>query len=515
MKMRTLQRRKTTNNYNNHPAIFTKTKKKEEPFFKPPMKAVDPENQKETGNKKQENTSQEKNNSVNIESIAKKIYDELDSWFSSKDNIIEHLKKLNGDTSKLNSLNAIYQQLYSISLQAHIRSEFSGDELNDILVNMDIPVNKQKSYIGGKMEITSKSRYKKASNFKELIILIKAAEDKLIANGFIDVFDRIKILRGIYYGTSWSMDFLKEKSEERNSGFDVYTASTTRPKNPTAILGKSLFNALKNSPEVRNGKRSIDFGHLIIGLEARSKYASREVNLPLQGGAGLETSTWLGDIGGGAGMLAMRRVNNPNIRAKTLVFNASGHDYGAKVNLEGDIAAYIAAYDKSETDGPSFPDIKKYGFVSEAIANYLLPQEDKSLSNEWNDRVRLFTQMIGGKIEKGKLTNKKELIRKITQKITDFSGMYAFIRYLSSNKHEEKVYRETSKYVEGASHEVAIIFVDILENIIKGNTSELVAVSNPNPSPKGSEVGILKNTADTIKQGSKINKEVEKLKNKF
>ena len=459
-----------------------------------------------------QNDNEEVNNK--LIAIAKSIYEEIDSWGTTKDEIITQLQHLKGDTSKLNYLSAIYLKLFSISLEAHIRSEFSGDDLDKILEKMKITSGERKSYIGGEMVSTDENNYKKANSFKELIILVKAAEDKLISNGIIDVFDRIKIIRGIYYGTTWSMDYLKEGSEERNLGFDVYIANTSRPQNPTGILGESLTNALRNSPEIKDGNRSVDFGHLIIGLEARSKAISREISIPYQGGSGLEITTWLGDIGGGAGMLAMRRRNNSSIKAKSLVFNANGHDYGAKINLEGDIAAYVVSHDKDETDDPSYPNIKEYGFISDVLEDYFLPKGE-SLSEDWNHRVKLFTQMIGGEVDNNQLVNKSELIEDLTEKIVDFAGIYALIRYQSNGQSSESVFRETSKHIRGASKEVAQIFVEMLEHIIQNEGAELIAISNPAPSPKGAEEGVLKKTADTMRTAKGTKEVLEDWGNDF
>jgi hypothetical protein len=69
---------------------------------------------------------------------------------------------------------------------------------------------------------------------------------------------------------------------------------------------RALFLALRNSAEVTDpAGKGTDFGHIMAGLDAQN-WAAR--TLPTgSGGTGLDVVTWLGDIGGGGGMLAMNR----------------------------------------------------------------------------------------------------------------------------------------------------------------------------------------------------------------
>ena len=448
-----------------------------------------------------------------VVAITKALHTEMDEWSPDSDDVVAELKKLNKDAGKINKVKALYTHLYGISLEAQIRDEFNKDKLKKILPLIDIPLAQQESYIGGQM-VSMGGPYRKATNFAELVRLVKAAEDILISNGHTEVDDRMKILRGIYYGTTWSMDYQKEGSEARNLGFDVYTASTSRPTDPRQMLGNDLFRALRATPELSDGTRKVDWGHLIIGLEARSKTIAREAALPVQGGTGLEITTWLGDLGGGAGMLAMRRRTKPATKAKPLVFNASGHDYGATINLEGDIAAYVVAYDTSETDDPSYPDIKEYGYVAEAIADYLLPQGGKT-SSAWNNRVKIFALMIGAEVKGNKITNKSQMKTDITEQLFKFAGMYALVRMADNGTASKANYRETSKYVRGAATEVADIFVEMLDHCIKTPSARLVATINPSPSPPGTPEGLLKQAADSIQHGEDAGKWLDKQRRKL
>ena len=195
--------------------------------------------------------------------------------------------------------------------------------------------------IGELNESTSNS----ITSFQELVDAVKESEDSLIIHGYDEIEDRIHMIRGIYYGTTWSMDYGQMGSDGRNDGFNYFTASP-EPLDPRPFIGDDLFNLLVNSPEVSDNGKSVDWGHAIIGIDARRKYASRSVNFPIFGSTGLEMVTWIGDIGGGAGKLAWDRINSPNTRAKSKFL---GSHFGGPVNLEGDLAAYLIGRDGNPT----------------------------------------------------------------------------------------------------------------------------------------------------------------------
>ena len=108
-----------------------------------------------------------------------------------------------------------------------------------------------------------------AVNFTDLINTVRQAEDSLIKHGHPSMKDRIQILRGMYYGTPWSMDALQPSASlVRDFMFDRYLCSL-EPIKPDKIFGTILFNKLLNSPEVLDGDKGVDWGHIIIGLESR------------------------------------------------------------------------------------------------------------------------------------------------------------------------------------------------------------------------------------------------------
>src|SRR6266508_3198862 len=154
-----------------------------------------------------------------------------------------------------------------------------------------------------------------ATTFLGIVDLIRKAEDALIRKaGQTNPLDRACTLRGIYYGTDWSLDYKVESKRNeagarvRNIGFLAYTGGNM-PADPRPALGSSLFNDLQGSQSIHDRGRGIDIGHVLIGLETRASQKMREVQLAGQGGTGIEVVTWLGDLGGGAASLSRRRAS--------------------------------------------------------------------------------------------------------------------------------------------------------------------------------------------------------------
>ncbi|REC80335.1 hypothetical protein DRF60_01080 [Chryseobacterium elymi] len=335
----------------------------------------------------------------------------------------------------------------------------------------------------------------KANSIKELIILVKDAEAMMIQNKLTDIGDRINCLRGIYYGTTWSMDYQKEKSENRNNGFYLYTGLTNVKHDARKMLKCSdqckgnLFQALYQSPEViDNARKMTDFGHLIIGLDARRSYISKSTNLPY-GGTGLENVTWIGDIGGGAGMLAYRRTSDPNTRAKKIVFD-SMHDYGCSVNIEGDIAGYIVGYN-----------IKKYEDIVDPTNNidYIYVGLQKFFDKDWISRVNAFIAMIGGEIENGVLTNRKEVLDNIIDSVEGFAQFYITLRS-SDKSFDKKKLVQSFGYIESCAKEVSEIFLDSLLSLrTHPNSIAFKATKDPEPTKvSASEIAEKSKNAERI-----------------
>lgn len=340
----------------------------------------------------------------------------------------------------------------------------------------------------------------KAEKFSELIALIGKAEKELISNDISDAAQRVMMLRGLYYGTPWSKEFSEESKRSefgavvRIVGFTVFTGGY--PPDPRPILKKQLIDDLQDSQDIRDGRLAIDIGHALIGLEARNNSITRTFTLPGFGGSGLECVTWLGDLGGGAGNLAWRRANTPeNV---SIVFSRGGSDYGASINLEGDLAGFIIGSNGEDLDAPQF---ENRG-VKELFENYL---PSKRYSELWRNRSKGFLLMMGGRFKQNTLVNRDEIISSIKAKILEFATAYIIQRYLSTDlKRSQKACR----FLEGASDEVTRVFVSALERNIINPLSMIAGTNFPKPSSIGEcNVEILKLDSykeaieDSIKMG--------------
>ena len=351
--------------------------------------------------------------------------------------------------------------------------------------------------------------YVSARNFKDLVDLVREAEKKLIACGITDVEERIHILRGIYYGTKWSADYTAEASEVRNKAFQIYTASS-EPEDPRACLNCGLFEALQKSQDVTDPKRHVDFGHLIIGMDARRSKIARSVKIPTQGGTGLAISTWLGDLGGGAAMLAHRRVTAPKTPAVNVF---SGTDFGGSINLEGDIAGYVVARDKTVTDKPSAPNVPSGKMIADVLEDYLSPA---GAGAEWNSRCVSFLQIVGGTLDtSGALTNRTALIDDLAHQIEQFACWYLVNRLRQTGKLNVTTLRTASTHIVGASKEVSEVFVDALEYCQKHPGDKLSAHgSSPTPSAPGSISSVCQSAISAIETAEKARGFVENIEKK-
>lgn len=322
-----------------------------------------------------------------------------------------------------------------------------------------------------------------ARNFQQLVSLIKRAEERLKKNGGInDPEDRISALRGIYYGTEWSADFAKERSTIRNFGFRIFTGFSS-PPDPRPALG-SLFSDLQRSQDVKDGRHIIDTGHALIGMEARTNFTSRKLPIPSQGGTGLELVTWLGDLGGGAANLAFRRGASAKAakRSVSAVFNNSGSDYGASINLEGDIAGYIIG--TKVGDALQSPQFAPGSGVADAFSAYL-PLSSASRARYFS-RSKDFLRMLGGRFGVGgassKLANRRALVTTLRKQIESFAESYFLQRYVVGQGRPSARVKRSCRHIPGAAAEVASVFVITLERHI-ASPRGVVAAKGPFPKP--------------------------------
>ncbi|HEU4610613.1 MAG TPA: hypothetical protein VFS15_00995, partial [Kofleriaceae bacterium] len=353
------------------------------------------------------------------------------------------------------------------------------------------------------------TRFRAATSFAELIDLVRGAEARLAASGITSARDQIHALRGIYYGTVWSQDYAVEHSTTRNEGFQRFTRpsvdpSRSVPPDVRPILDCGLFEALRDSQDIHDPSgRYLDFGHLIIGLDARSDPAfASEVRYPVPtplggsidirlGGTGTELVTWLGDLGGGAASLAARRVNAPSTSA-AVVF--SGSDYGGSINLEGDVAASVVATSGAPTSltAPSFGAGRR---LSDVLQDYLSPG---STSRSWAERVTTFLRINGASFDaSGTLTNRAALLHRWSSQVQTFACNYLASRVRDSRTTgitRSQAIAAAGSHVVTSANEVTVVFLDALEDARRSG-GPIVARRFPSPSPSGASACTLQITA--------------------
>lgn len=325
----------------------------------------------------------------------------------------------------------------------------------------------------------------KAKSFSELVSLVRQAEAKLVATGVSDPGHRLLMLRGIYYGPAWSLDYKVERSAIRNLGFQIFTGFED-PPDPRPALGEQLFNDLQASAEVSDRGKLFDVGHALIGVDARRSVAARGFTIPTQGGTGLDIVTWLGDLGGGAAALAWRRSTSPN-RSVSTIFPASGSDYGASVNLEGDVGGFLIGRQGAAVGPPIFA--KGQGVV-EILERYL-PVGTSTV--DWQSRCADFLRLMGGSVSgQSTLANPGPLISAIGQKIETFAVSYMTQRFIVGQQKVGKQIGAACAHLHGAAVEVAGVFVQALVRSMKNS---LLSVAGTPPWPKPSAPGACNHQA--------------------
>jgi hypothetical protein len=322
--------------------------------------------------------------------------------------------------------------------------------------------------------------FRKAGDFAGLVDLLVEAEKDMKGAGVTALDDQIKTLRGLYYGTTWSKDYAVEKSEMRNLGFQAFTKTgSSKPKNPFGIFHCGLYQALKDSQDVVDPKsgRHIDFGHAIIALDARNAPLPN-LHFPGFGGSGTEIVTWLGDLGGGAGMLAVARASAP---ATNVLTRFTGTDFGGSINLEGDVAGFVIGRGTATTPVP--PVVAPGKGLSDLFKDYLSPGKPGS---EWQQRATTFLQMHGGSFSAGKLTNAGKLKSDFADQIETFACQY-LLRRAGDGKIGKSSAVAAGVHVKPCSEEVGETFDNALEECSRtGARLEAKAAHAPSPKPAAS-----------------------------
>lgn len=223
------------------------------------------------------------------------------------------------------------------------------------------------------------------------------------------------------------------------------------------------------------------------------------------GGTGLEIVTWLGDIGGGAGMLAFRRTSNPQKRALSMFTDK--HNFGGYINVEGDIAAYLVGRNVNNFQSVPGVSLKDSDYISDALKEYIIP--NNPTNNEWNNRVSNFITMLGGNLNGTVITNEQDFEKKLAEQMQMFAQWYA-ISIRAGGKSIDM--SETSAHFEGVAKEMAKIFVHTLKSALTNPKKSIkTAGVDHDPTPKGTPY--KKWSIDD--QYEKYKKDIEDWLNKF
>jgi hypothetical protein len=344
-----------------------------------------------------------------------------------------------------------------------------------------------------------------ATSFSGVVALIRKAEDLLVKKaGQTDPADRACTLRGIYYGTDWSLDYKVESKRSeagariRNMGFLAYTGGNV-PADPRPALGQALVDDLQASQSIHDGGRGIDVGHVMIGIETRNSIVMRNTPMPGQGGTGIEIVTWLGDLGGGAANLARRRATAPATPVG-IIFNNASSDYGVMDNLEGDAGGYLVACASSPGGAPSWGG----GGIADALANYL----PAGPTHEWSTRAARFATALGATTGASGITNGKDFVDKLTDQLYDFAVWYAATRWIPSGELLGPAAQKACTHMKGAAREVATVFAALLSRSIKSGSVLQAAAPYPAPTVPGKCESTLLSSAST--DVSAVRKQLER-----
>jgi hypothetical protein len=296
---------------------------------------------------------------------------------------------------------------------------------------------------------TAAHRYGATTTLSGYVALVRAAERELNGCGVSTTEQKLIVLSGLYYGPTWSRDFSKEHSQLRNEGFAEYTAH--RPslaEDPRACLRDGLYEALQGSQDITvPGGRQVDVGHLMIGLNSRTRTTSFATTFLAAGGAtGLAAVTWVGDLGGATARLAIDRTTNP--RATEAPY-FTGNDYGAPSNLEGDVAASVL--DGTSGGGVTPFSVSAGSSIADEIDRYF-----RSTGSSRGDHYRRFLELAGAVFSGTTLTNRATVEASFAARFENFAPLYVVSRYAPG-----QAWSARSQYAPAAAA-VAKRFVDWL-----------------------------------------------------
>lgn len=291
-------------------------------------------------------------------------------------------------------------------------------------------------------------------NYKNYVDLIDKAETDMLAKGRTSLDDRLYMLSGIYYATTWCHEYLKIHNDFRRVMFErCLDKSYTALDDPRPIFRATLYSSLERNQDISDSE-PVDMGHLLIGLSARLKPESRDqiIDISRLAGAipigvfsthctGLEIVTWAGDLGGGAARLALDRADaaakaKPGAKPPTIPASKyfSGTDYGAPSNLYGDVYAYaVAAGTTGKLDRPSIgPPLAHPVGIADAFKMFFVTATKGAKPSLKSDACKTFLQALGGTYGTGgrgvvtTLTNQATVESLMADKIEGFGYFYMY-----------------------------------------------------------------------------------------
>jgi outer membrane protein OmpA-like peptidoglycan-associated protein len=204
---------------------------------------------------------------------------------------------------------------------------------------------------------------------------------------------------------------------------------------PRPALGPKLYGALAGS-QVVDG---VDIGHVFAGLESMM-CPSASVNLDLPLGLNWlvsmpnqEFASWGGDLGSAVGLKVHRELDEGRPPAPwSDYFGTAPTPPGARgvlaslEDMEGNIDAYVLRHGLSGMASPAAsagtaPSLT--GPLSLTLGDYYAGA-GTPLGDAHENRFRLFTEAIGGRISGGRIINRATLQTAFAGRISSFADMY-------------------------------------------------------------------------------------------
>jgi hypothetical protein len=168
-------------------------------------------------------------------------------------------------------------------------------------------------------------------------------------------------------------------------------------------------------------------------------------------------------MGGGATNLAWKRSASSRAASRNVrtLFRINDSDYGAPINIEGDIAGYCIGA-TNIIAAPNFSPNKK---IADLFREFL--PVSRSSRSAYAQRCRNFISMLGGSFRgaaSNHLINKSALVSILANKIKKFTEVYMLQRYILTQGIPRDRVKRACTQIPGCAREVATVFVNALVN---------------------------------------------------